>query len=146
MANPGTVQTIPDERVRDDARAAPGLPGCRSSQTLLLKLDRLGLRTLADVRALPATALQARFGPAGRDAHAWASGTGRGPGSTRASWSSRCGRKFRLPAPMASREMLMLAIRQLVIRAFNVLRSSTARSARPGSGSRSKAGNRGSGS
>ena len=73
MASPGTVRTIPSDEVETTLGPLPAawLP---LDPSTLLKLDRLGLRTLAEIRALPATALQARFGPAGREAHACASG------------------------------------------------------------------------
>lgn len=117
MAAPGTVRTIQQDEVETTLGPLPAswLP---LEPDVRLKLDRLGLRTLAEIREVPATALQARFGPAGREAHACASGQDE---------SRVCPRKmvesvredFRLPAPMASRDMLLLAIRQLVIRAFN---------------------------
>ncbi|HEU4792271.1 MAG TPA: DNA polymerase Y family protein [Nitrolancea sp.] len=117
MAAPGTVRTIAAGEVFETLGPLPAswLP---LEPNTLLKLDRLGLRTLAEIRNVPATALQARFGPAGRDAHACASGRDDARVYPRKMVES-VREEFRLPAPMASREMLMLAIRQLVIRAFN---------------------------
>ena len=117
MAAPGTVLTIQPDEVMTTLGPLPAswLP---LEPTTLLKLDRLGLRTLAELRDLPATALQARFGPAGREAHACASGQDERRVYPRTIVES-VREEFRLPAPMASRDMLLLAIRQLVIRAFN---------------------------
>jgi nucleotidyltransferase/DNA polymerase involved in DNA repair len=116
MANPGTVNTIPDERVREVLGVLP-VAWLPLEPNLLLKLDRLGLHTLADVRALPATALQARFGPAGKDAHAWASGTDGTRIHTRPVLEA-VREELLLPAPIASREMLMLAIHRIVLKAY----------------------------
>jgi DNA polymerase-4/protein ImuB len=117
MASPGTARTIPSDEVETTLGPLPAawLP---LDPSTLLKLDRLGLRTLAEIRALPATALQARFGPAGREAHACASGQDEARVYPRTVVES-VREEFRMPAPMASRDMLMLAMRQLVIRAFN---------------------------
>lgn len=130
MATPGAARTIAPGAVSETLGPLPAswLP---LEPKLLLKLDRLGLRTLAEIRALPASALQARFGPAGREAHACASGQDEATVYPRKLVES-VREEFRLPAPMASREMLMLAIRQLVIRAFNrpVLKHRQVRQAR----------------
>jgi len=117
MASPGTVRTIASGELSATLGPLP-VSWLPLEPNTLLKLDRLGLRTLAELRELPASALQARFGPAGREAHACASGQDEGRVYPRKVVES-VREEFRLPAPMASREMLLLAIRQLVIRAFN---------------------------
>jgi nucleotidyltransferase/DNA polymerase involved in DNA repair len=117
MAKPGAVLTIHPEDMTATLGPLP-VSWLPLEPNILLKLDRLGLRTLTEIRNLPATALQARFGPAGRDAHACASGQDEARVYPRKMVES-VREEFRMPAPMASREMLMLAIRQLVIRAFN---------------------------
>ena len=117
MAKPGTVQTIVSEAIVETLGPLP-VAWLPLEPNTLLKLDRLGLRTLAELRNLPATALQARFGPAGREAHACASGQDEARVYPR-KLVETVREEFRMPAPMASRDMLLLAIRQLVIRAFN---------------------------
>ena len=117
MAPPGGIHAIGAEDVTATLAPLPTswLP---LEPSLLGKLDRLGLRTLADIAALPATALQARFGPAGRQAHIMATGADETTIVPRKVVES-VREVFRLPAPLASREMLLLAVRQLVIRAFH---------------------------
>ena len=117
MASPGTMRTIASGELSATLGPLP-VSWLPLEPNALLKLDRLGLRTLAELRDLPASSLQARFGPAGREAHACASGQDEGRVYPRKLVES-VREEFRLPAPMASREMLLLAIRQLVIRAFN---------------------------
>jgi nucleotidyltransferase/DNA polymerase involved in DNA repair len=117
MAKPGAIQTIAPETMGETLGSLP-VAWLPLDPNTLLKLDRLGLRTLAELRDLPATALQARFGPAGREAHACASGQDEARVYPRKTVET-VREEFRLPAPMASRDMLLLAIRQLVVRAFN---------------------------
>ena len=86
----------------------------------LRRLERLGLRTLGDVAALPAAAVQARFGPAGR--HAWELASGAG-GREDARVRPRAAadtvtEELVLPAPAVSRETLLVALVQLAGRAF----------------------------
>jgi DNA polymerase-4/protein ImuB len=130
MAGPGATNAIQPDQVH---RVLGGLPvsWLPLEPNLLLKLDRLGLHTLADIRALAPSALQARFGPPGRDAHAWASGQDEAMVYARPMLES-VREEFLLPAPIASREMLMLAIRKIVTRAFNrpVLKHRQVRQAR----------------
>ena len=83
----------------------------------IARLERLGLRTMGEIAALPMTAMQARFGKDGRRAWELASGKDdltvtplERPGSVIEA--------ITLPAPSTSREMLLLGIRQLVQRAF----------------------------
>ncbi len=83
----------------------------------ITRLERLGLRTMGEIAALPMTAMQARFGKEGRRAWELASGKDdltvipiERPESVIEA--------ITLPAPSTSREMLLLGIRQLVQRAF----------------------------
>lgn len=116
MAIPGSVNTMPADQVRATLDRLPvnWLP---VDDATFVKFDRLGLRTLADIRALAPSALQARFGPLGRDVHAWASGSDEASIVPRPILES-VREEMLLPAPIASREMLMLAIRQIVQKAF----------------------------
>ncbi|MGH2531622.1 MAG: DNA polymerase Y family protein [Thermomicrobiales bacterium] len=81
------------------------------------RFERLGLRTLGDLAALPAPALQARFGPVGR--LAWNLATGHDD-----TWVAPPEREetvvegLTLPAPATSRETLLIGLRQLIGRAF----------------------------
>ncbi|HQY31568.1 MAG TPA: DNA polymerase Y family protein, partial [Thermomicrobiales bacterium] len=116
MAAPGTTNTITPDTAGTVLGVLPvnWLP---LPHDLMLRLDRLGLRTLADIRVLAPSALQARFGPIGREMHAWASGTDEARVTPRPPIAS-VRETFTLPAPIASREMLLLALRQAVQRAF----------------------------
>ncbi len=61
----------------------PGVRGAPESTDLSSLLVRLGLKTVGDFAALPATAVLARFGPVGLDAHRRARGEEEHPLSTR---------------------------------------------------------------
>ncbi len=83
----------------------------------ITRLERLGLRTMGEIAALPMTAIQARFGKDGRRAWELASGKDdltvipiERPESVIEA--------ITLPGPSTSREMLLLGIKQLVQRAF----------------------------
>jgi nucleotidyltransferase/DNA polymerase involved in DNA repair len=82
------------------------------------RLERLGLRTLGDLAALPPAAVQARFGAEGR--HAWelARGTDPEPVRPRRQPESVI-ESLTLPAPATSRETLHIAMTRLVLRAFD---------------------------
>ncbi|MDI3341762.1 MAG: DNA polymerase Y family protein [Sphaerobacter sp.] len=84
---------------------------------MLRRLERLGLRTMRDLAALPAHAVQARFGPAGRRAWELAQGLDDEPVRPRARGETVVV-ELALPAPATSRDALLLALRQLVTRAF----------------------------
>lgn len=117
MASPGGIHTIAPNEIAITLAPLP-VSWLPLEPSVLVKLDRLGLRTLSDIAALPATALQARFGPAGRIAHTMATGADERTIIPRTVVES-VREELRLPAPLASREMLLLALRQLVIRAFH---------------------------
>jgi DNA polymerase-4/protein ImuB len=117
MAPPGGFHAIAADEAASTLAPLP-VSWLPLEPSLLVKLDRLGLRTLADIAELPATALQARFGSAGKEAHIMATGADETTIVPRKVVES-VREEFRLPAPLASREMLLLAVRQLVIRAFH---------------------------
>lgn len=85
---------------------------------LLKRLDRLGLRTLGEIAALPAPAMQARFGADGRRIWELSNGNDETLVRPRAKPETLTER-MPLPAPIISREMLLIALRQLILRAFN---------------------------
>ncbi|HET9014237.1 MAG TPA: hypothetical protein VFN57_01485 [Thermomicrobiaceae bacterium] len=95
------------------------------------RLERLGLRTMGDLAALPAHAVQARFGPEGRRAWALASGLDDDVVRPRERQETVV-EELTLPAPATSRETLLIALRQLVARAFGrpALRGRSVRQAR----------------
>ncbi len=95
------------------------------------RLERLGLRTLGDIAALPGSAMQARFGPAGR--RAWEFARGHDNDTVRApAHETRLVEAIELPAPATSRETLFVAISELTMRAFTrpLLRGRHVRQAR----------------
>lgn len=82
------------------------------------RLERLGLRTLGDLAALPPAAVQARFGAEGR--RAWELARGIDPEPVRPRLRPETiTESLTLPAPAASRETLHIAITRLVLRAFD---------------------------
>jgi DNA polymerase-4/protein ImuB len=95
------------------------------------RLDRLGLRTLSELAALPAAAVQARFGPDGR--RAWDLANGRDdPAVHPCRRVETIVQELTLPAPATSRETLLIGLKRLVVRAFArpELRSRNVRQAR----------------
>jgi DNA polymerase-4/protein ImuB len=83
----------------------------------ITRMERLGLRTMGDVAALPVTGMQARFGKEGR--RAWELCSGKDDLTvTPLQRPESVIEGITLPAPSTSREMLLLGIRQLVQRAF----------------------------
>jgi nucleotidyltransferase/DNA polymerase involved in DNA repair len=117
QARPGSVRIIPDGMVRQTLASVPTtwLP---FPADLLARLDRLGLRALGEIAALPSAAMQARFGPDGR--RIWE--LSRGHDDTLVRPRARpetLTERLTLAAPVASREMLLIALRQLILRAFD---------------------------
>lgn len=82
------------------------------------RMERLSLRTLGDLAALPPAAVQARFGPEGRRAWELARGNDTEPVRPRAH-SELVIETLTLPAPATSQETLRIAITQLAMRAFD---------------------------
>jgi nucleotidyltransferase/DNA polymerase involved in DNA repair len=82
------------------------------------RLERLGLRTLGDLAALPPATVQARFGTDGR--RAWELARGHDPEPVRARLPPESViESLTLAAPATSRETLLIAITQLALRAFD---------------------------
>jgi len=97
----------------------------------ILRLEALGLRTLGELAALPAAKIAARFGPPGR--HAWDLAHGRDTEPVRSRQREPSVTEWMdLPAPATSRETLLLALGQLVERAFRrpILRGRAVRQVR----------------
>ncbi len=97
----------------------------------ILRLEALGLHTLGELSALPAAKLAARFGPTGR--HIWDLAQGNDPDPVRPREREPIVTEWMdLPAPATSRETLLLALGQLVERAFRqpILRGRAVRQAR----------------
>lgn len=116
-AAPGTVRVVSPAATEAFLAASPvsllPLPPDKRR-----RLERLGLRTLGDLAALPAAAVQARFGAEGRRAWELARGIDREPVHARAQPETVI-EWLALPAPATSRETLHIAITRLVLRAFD---------------------------
>ncbi len=82
------------------------------------RLEQLGIRHFDDLRRLPLSAVQARFGPAGRDAWRLARGEDNSRVEPR-THEETVTEHINLPAPAVSHETLIIAMRQLVTRAFS---------------------------
>lgn len=95
------------------------------------RLEQLGIRSFDDLRRLPLSAVQARFGPAGRDAWRLASGEDSSRVTPRRH-EETVSEHLNLPAPAVSHETLIIGMRQLVTRAFSrpTLRHRAVRQAR----------------
>lgn len=116
-AAPGSVQAVSPGAERAFLAAAPVslLPLPPDKQR---RLERLGLRTLGDLAALPPAAVQARFGAEGR--RAWELARGNDPSSVHPRpQPETVSESLTLPAPAVSRETLLIAITRLVLRAFD---------------------------
>ncbi len=85
---------------------------------VIKRMERLGLHTLGALTGLPASAMQARFGPQGK--HVWNLANGIDDPVVRPrERQETITESLTLPAPSASREMLLIGVNQLVQRAFN---------------------------
>jgi len=116
-AAPGTVQVVASGTEQTFLAPAPVslLPLPPDKQR---RLERLGLRTLGDLAALPPAAVQARFGAGGRRAWELARGNDRSTVRPRPH-PETVSESLTLPAPATSRETLLIAITRLVLRAFD---------------------------
>lgn len=115
-AGPGAVGIIPEESARHTLASVPTgwLP---FPADLVKRLDRLGLRTLGEIAMLPGPAMQARFGPDGR--RIWDLCQARDETLVRPRpRPETVTERLTLSAPVGSREMLLIALRQLVLRAY----------------------------
>ncbi len=129
-AAPGATLVLPEAEVNQFLAVQPVEHLPLKIETIR-RLEQLGIRTFADLRALPLSAVQARFGPAGRDAWKLA----RGEDSSRIEprrHEETVVEQLNLPAPAVSHETLIIAMRQLVTRAFSrpAMRHRAARQAR----------------
>jgi nucleotidyltransferase/DNA polymerase involved in DNA repair len=81
------------------------------------RLERLGLRTLGELAALPGSAIAAQFGGAGR--HAWSLARGHDEEPVcPATPPVRVIEEVELPIPATTRETLLVALAELALRAF----------------------------
>lgn len=117
QAAPGTSRIIP---AGNAARLLAKVPSSwlPCPPAMLRSLDLLGLRALGDIAKLPASAMQARFGPLGR--RAWE--LSRGIDEEQVHPIRRVeavAETMQLPAAVASRDMLLFGIRELAARAFS---------------------------
>jgi nucleotidyltransferase/DNA polymerase involved in DNA repair len=116
-ADPGSFQVIQPENVRKFLAGMP-VSVLPVSYEMIRRLEQLGLDRLADVGALSLSAVQARFGPEGRDAWHLIHGKDDRPVIPR-KHESIVSEEITLPAPATSREAFMIGLKQLVLRAFS---------------------------
>lgn len=88
------------------------------SPEMMHRFERLGIRTLGDLAALPFSAVQARFGPSGRVAWNLASGRDNALILPRPSPGTVI-EQIDLPAPATSLETLLVALTRLTLHAFD---------------------------
>ena len=116
QAPPGGVRVVAPDEVRAFLADIPvsWLPLPRET---IPRLERLGLRTLGHLAALPGSAVAARFGPAGR--HAWDLAQGRDDPVVRPrERETSVVVALTMPAATPSRDMLLVGVKALVARAF----------------------------
>jgi nucleotidyltransferase/DNA polymerase involved in DNA repair len=116
-SDPGTYQVIEPRAVKKFLAGMP-VSVLPVSYDMIRRLEQLGLDRLADVGALSLSAVQARFGPEGRDAWHLIHGNDDRPVVPR-KHESLVSEEITLPAPATSREAFMIGLKQLVIRAFS---------------------------
>jgi DNA polymerase-4/protein ImuB len=115
-AHPGNTVLIAEDAVTTFLRDLP-VAWLPLDPKAIAQMERLGLRTMGEVAALPAPAMQARFGKEGR--RAWQLSNGQDDLTvTPIQRPESVIEGITLPAPSTSREMLLLGITQLVRRAF----------------------------
>jgi DNA polymerase-4/protein ImuB len=114
-AAPGAYVMIPTE-FTPEALATEPIASLPAPPELLQRFERLGISTLGILAELTPSAVAARFGPEGRRLHALAAGK-----DTEAVRAREprivIVEQIALPAPTASRDMLLHALRLLVARA-----------------------------
>ena len=114
-AAPGAYVMIPSE-FTTEALAIEPIAALPAPVELLQRFERLGISTLGALAGLEPSALAARFGPEGRRLHALAAGKDSAAVSPSRPQSVIV-EQITLPAPTASRDILMYALRLLVARA-----------------------------
>ena len=116
VARSADVRTIPQGGERSFLAQAP-VTWLPFPPEMTGQMVRLGLRTMGDLAALPPARLAARFGPSGRMAWELASGI-----DTRMILPRRREptliEELEMPTPAVSRDVFLLGLRQLVLRAF----------------------------
>jgi nucleotidyltransferase/DNA polymerase involved in DNA repair len=116
-SDPGTYQVIEPHAVEKFLAGMP-VSVLPVSYDMIRRLEQLGLDRLADVGALSLSAVQARFGPEGRDAWHLIHGKDDRPVIPR-KHETVLSEEIALPVPATSREAFMVGLKQLVIRAFS---------------------------
>ncbi len=116
-AKPGSAHAVEAAAVTTFLARAPvrWLP---VSPEMLQRFERLGIRTLGDLAALPLSAVQARFGPSGRLAWNLAAGRDHQIILPRPAPEGVI-EQIDLPAPATSLETLLVALTRLTLRAFD---------------------------
>ena len=114
-AEPGTAVVLDAERTGSFMAAQPITALDLEAETVR-RLHLLGLRTLADVRAVGAAALTAQFGPVGRWLADLVSGRRQEPVRPRA-WQEEVREELDLETPLATAEPLVMAVNHLLVRA-----------------------------
>lgn len=129
-AQPGSARLIAPEAVVSFLADLP-VSWLPIEPKTIERMERLGLRTMSEIAALPSTALHARFGNDGR--RAWNLASGHDDTTVVPLQHPECVvETITLPAPSTSRDMVLFGIGQLVRRAFGrpELRHRHARQAR----------------
>ena len=116
-AGPGAVRVVDPSGV-PSFLAKAAIAWLALPPETLLRFERLGIRTLGDLAALPASAVQARFGPVGRRAWELASGRDEERVLLRTQ-PTMIVEALDLPTPATSRETLLIALTRLALRAFD---------------------------
>jgi nucleotidyltransferase/DNA polymerase involved in DNA repair len=116
QAAPGSWLAIEPDEVRNFLCGMP-VSVLPVSFGTIRRLEQLGIEQVRDFASLPLSAVQARFGPEGRDAWRLAHGEDERPVIPRGS-EIAIAERITLPAPATSREAFLIGLRQLVIQAF----------------------------
>jgi nucleotidyltransferase/DNA polymerase involved in DNA repair len=116
-ADPGSFRVVAEREMKRVLGEMP-VSVLPVSFDMIRRLEQLGLDRLADVGRLSLSAVQARFGPEGRDAWKLIHGQDDRPVVPRRQ-ETIISEESTLPAPATSREAFMIALKQLVIRAFS---------------------------
>lgn len=114
-AAPGAFQIVPPAETTTFLATEP-VTTLPSPLEMIHLLNQLGLNTLGRLAALPPAAVAARMGPAGRQA--WELARGEDPSAVQPGRRREViNERMELPAPTASRDTLLFALRLLVQRA-----------------------------
>jgi nucleotidyltransferase/DNA polymerase involved in DNA repair len=129
-ADPGSFQVVVPDEVKQFLAGMP-VAVLPVSWDMIKRLEQLGLDRLVDLGKLPLSAVQARFGPEGRDAWRLIHGEDDEQVIPRRQ-ETLVIEEITLPAPATSREAFLIGLRELVTQAFTrkELRSRNVRQAR----------------